>query len=108
VAAPLKLKRQNSPKPVKQSSLTSQNLPIAAVLVDTPVSYLEGIYDYLVPETLDSLATIGTKVIVEFGKSNTEGLIIARKSSSDQQKNLKMISKLNSPSGLLSECDQTY
>jgi len=102
VAAPLKLKRQNSPKPVKQSSLTSQNLPIAAVLVDTPVSYLEGIYDYLVPETLDSLATIGTKVIVEFGKSNTEGLIIARKSSSDQQKNLKMILKLNSPSGLLS------
>ena len=102
MAAPLKLKRQSSAKPAKQSVSPSENLPIAAVLVDTPVSYLEGIYDYLVPETLDAYATVGTKVIVEFGKSNTEGLIVARKSSSDQQKNIKVISKLNSPSGLLS------
>ena len=102
MAAPLKLKRQSSAKPAKQSVSASENLPIAAVLVDTPVSYLEGIYDYLVPETLDAYATVGTKVIVEFGKSNTEGLIIARKSSSDQHKNIKVISKLNSPSGLLS------
>lgn len=102
MAAPLKLKRQSSPKVVRQDLSVAQELPIAAVLVDTPVSHLEGVYDYLVPESLHASATIGTKAIVEFGNTTTEGLIVARKKSSDKQKNMKTITRLNSPSGLVS------
>ena len=54
MATPLKLKRQNSSASVKQNKQITSNLPVAAVLVDTPVSHLEGIYDYLVPVEFDS------------------------------------------------------
>ena len=49
MAAPLKLKRQAVAKAPQKLLNVSKNLPIASVLVDTPVSSLEGIYDYLVP-----------------------------------------------------------
>ncbi len=76
MTAPLKLKRQSvKSKPGKDKEDLAK-LKVASVLVDTPVSHLEGLYDYLIPSSLTSIATIGTKVIVEFGKKNTEGLIV--------------------------------
>lgn len=101
MAAPLKLKQQKIIA-VRSKVLISENLPVASVLVDTPVSYLEGIYDYLVPEHLDLTATVGTKVLIEFGKKNTEGLIVGRKSESEEANRLKAIIDLTSPSGLIS------
>jgi len=81
VSAPLKLKRQRSSEVRSQSKkfLVAELKPVASVLVDTPVSHLEGIYDYLVPQELSSAAVVGTKVLIEFGKAKTEGLILARK-----------------------------
>jgi len=103
VAAPLKLKRQSVAKvPQKLPNLT-KNLPVASVLVDTPVSSLEGIYDYLVPETFDESAVTGTKVLVEFGSGKAEGLVVGRKDKSDQTQKLKSILDLTSPSGMVSE-----
>jgi primosomal protein N' (replication factor Y) len=103
VAAPLKLKRQTTPKAPQKTLDVSRNLPIAAVLVDTPVSSLEGIYDYSVPEIFDEVAITGTKVLVEFGSSKVEGLVVSRKDKSDQTQKLKPILDLKSPSGLVSE-----
>jgi len=103
VAAPFKLKRQAVTKAPQKSPNVSKNLPIASVLVDTPVSSLEGIYDYLVPEIFDESAVIGTKVLVEFGSGKAEGLVVGRKNKSDQTQKLKPILDLTSPSGMVSE-----
>lgn len=102
MAAPLKLKRQRSSTPTRQSKEISTNLPIAGVLVDTPVSHLEAIYDYLVPAEIDELAIPGTKVIVPFGNSNTEGLVVSRREKSNDSKNLKAIASICSPKGMIS------
>jgi primosomal protein N' (replication factor Y) len=103
VAAPLKLKRQSVAKAPQKLPNVSKNLPIASVLVDTPVSSLEGIYDYLVPEIFDESAVTGTKVLVEFGSGNAEGLVVGRKDKSGQIQKLKPILDLTSPSGMVSE-----
>ena len=101
MAAPLKLKRQNSSAPVKQNKQITSNLPVAAVLVDTPVSHLEGIYDYLVPAEFDEIAIAGTKVVVPFGNSKSEGLVVARKNQSAEAKNLKAIAEVTSPKAMV-------
>jgi len=103
VAAPLKLKRQAVAKAPQKLPNVSKNLPIASVLVDTPVSSLEGIYDYFVPEIFNESAVTGTKVLVEFGSGKVEGLVVGRKDKSDQTQKLKPILDLTSPSGMVSE-----
>ncbi len=103
MAAPLKLKRQAVVKAPQKSHNISKNLPIASVLVDTPISNLEGIYDYLVPEIFDEIAITGSKVLVEFGSGKAEGLVVGRKNISDQTQKLKPILDLTSPSGMVSE-----
>lgn len=75
--------------------------PIASVLVDTPVSHLEGLYDYLVPEHLSVAAVEGTKVLIEFGNRKTEGLIIVRKRSDSNFLKMKPILGVSSPSGFI-------
>jgi len=102
VAAPLKLKRQKTSTPKRQNKEISTNLPVAGVLVDTPVSHLEAIYDYLVPAEFDEFAIAGTKVIVPFGNSNTEGLVVSRREKSDDAKKLKTIASICSPKGMIS------
>ena len=102
MAAPLKLKQQKFTTTSREQVLVAKHLPIASVLVDTPVSHLEGIYDYLVPQHLSDTATVGTKVLIEFGKGRTEGLLLSRKAESEQSARLKPILELASPSGLVS------
>ena len=103
MAAPLKLKRQQTAQKLKSNSAVADQLPVAAVLVDTPVSHLEGIYDYLVPLHLENSAVYGTKVVVPFGNTQVDGLVVGRKNESDQIKKLKMITDISSPSGLISK-----
>lgn len=103
MVAPLKLRQQKSSSSFQGEVVASEKLPVASVLVDTPVSHLEGIYDYLVPEHLHETAIFGTKVLIDFGKSTTEGLIIGRKSESKQQGKLKSIISVSSPSGLVTQ-----
>ena len=103
MASPLKLKRQATTNSKKISAEVAPDLPIAAVLVDTPVSHLEGIYDYSVPIHLSDLAIVGSKVLVEFGKSKTEALIIDRKSESEQKQGIKQILDVISPPGLINQ-----
>jgi primosomal protein N' (replication factor Y) len=70
--------------------------------VNTPVSHLEGIYDYLVPEHIESSAIVGTRVIVEFGSTSVEGLIVDVRQRDEKTNKLKTIQKINSLSGLVS------
>ena len=84
MAAPLKLKQQKSASVYREQVLISKNLPVASVLVETPVSHLEGIYDYLIPQHLNESAMVGSKVLVEFGRGTTGGLLVGRKDKSEQ------------------------
>jgi primosomal protein N' (replication factor Y) (superfamily II helicase) len=102
VAAPLKLKRQ-IPAASRPKNLASvSKLPIASVLVDTPVSHLEGIYDYWIPSSMDELITSGTKVIVPFGNVNADGLVISRSQNASSAGKLKEIVDVTSPSSMVS------
>lgn len=95
----LKLKRQKSASTNKSRATISLAAtdPVASVLVNAPVSHLEALYDYSVPEELSSNAVIGTKVLVEFGNVKTEGLIVSRTDKSSTSQRLKPISALSSP-----------
>jgi primosomal protein N' (replication factor Y) len=90
VVAPLKLKRQKSAAVAGARPELAENNPLAKVLVKTPVSYLEDIYDYVVPETLTELVTVGSVVKIEYGHVKTEGLVIERTSGgSNKLKNIE-------------------
>jgi hypothetical protein len=52
VVAPLKLNRQKVVAKRKAFGEAVEKDPVAKVLVHTPVSFLEDIYDYLVPVEL--------------------------------------------------------
>ena len=92
MVAPLKLKRQESATPKIGIQNTAKDKPLAKVLVKTPVSYLEDIYDYLVPESLTDSAIVGSIVKIEYGHAKTEGLIIER--TAGGAKSLKSIEGL--------------
>ena len=103
MTAPLKLKRQSVKSKPGIDKEDLSKLKVASVLVDTPVSHLEGLYDYLIPSSLTSIATIGTKVIVEFGKKNTEGLIVGISDIDSSNREKKLIQSVSSPSGFISQ-----
>ena len=102
MAAPLKLKRQVSATSKPKNLASVSKLPIASVLVDTPVSHLEGIYDYWIPSRIDDLVTIGTKVIVPFGSVNADGLVINRTQNKSNDGKLREIIDVTSPSSMVS------
>jgi primosomal protein N' (replication factor Y) len=70
------------------------------VLVDTGVSHLDEVYDYLVPDILDNEVRTGVKVSVNFSGRNVDGFILER-SESSAVGNLKFIEKVLSPIPLL-------
>lgn len=78
MVAPLKLNRQKVLAKRKSFSDNAEENPVAKVLVHTPVSFLEDIYDYRVPRELSDQVLPGSVVKVEFGKSITEGLVLER------------------------------
>ena len=88
MVAPLKLKRQKILSKSSKALFTSEN-QVAKVLVNTPLSHLEDIYDYYIPIDLSESVIPGSVVKVEFGNFKTEGLVLERVSS--ENKKLKPI-----------------
>lgn len=89
MVAPLKLTRQKVVAKGKSFGEIAEENPVAKVLVHTPVSYLEDIYDYWIPKELSDQVLPGSVVKIEFGKSITEGLVLER--NNQELKNLKPI-----------------
>lgn len=96
-SAPLRLKVQKVSRTKFESAY---NLPVAKVLVDTGVSHLDEVYDYLVPLELDEEIKVGVKVSVNFSGREVDGFVLARINSSSFV-NLKFIEKVLSPIPLL-------
>ena len=96
-SSPLRLRVQ---KVDRGESTASSELPVARLWVDTGLSHLESTYDYLVPQTLDALVSVGVKVLVDFSGRKVDAFVIDRVSSSSAG-NLKFIEKVTSPVPLL-------
>lgn len=63
---------------------------IAKVLIDTAVKMLNKVYDYKVPEELESMAEIGKRVYINFGQGKgieAEGIIV--KLEDESEKNIE-------------------
>lgn len=96
-SAPLRLRVQ---KVDRGENTASANLPVARLWVDTGLSHLEPTYDYLVPQSLDSHAAVGVKVLVDFSGRKVDAFVVDRLSTSTVG-NLKFIEKVTSPVPLL-------
>ena len=96
-SSPLRLRVQ---KVDRGESTASSELPVARLWVDTGLSHLESTYDYLVPQTLDALVSVGVKVLVDFSGRKVDAFVIDRVSTSSVG-NLKFIEKVTSPVPLL-------
>jgi primosomal protein N' (replication factor Y) len=81
-------------------STASMHLPVARLWVDTGLSHLDSIYDYLVPQSLDTDVSVGVKVLVDFSGRKVDAFVIDRVESSSVG-NLKFIEKVTSPIPLL-------
>jgi primosomal protein N' (replication factor Y) len=81
-------------------STASMHLSVARLWVDTGLSHLDSIYDYLVPQSLDTDVSVGVKVLVDFSGRKVDAFVIDRVESSSVG-NLKFIEKVTSPIPLL-------
>ncbi len=94
---PLRLKVQQASR---SHSAAAPNLPVARVWVETGVSHLEAVYDYLVPLELDDQISVGVRVLVDFSGKKVDGYVIERVEATTVG-NLKYIEKPLSPLPLL-------
>ena len=76
-------------------------LPIAEVLLDSPLPHLDRVFDYLVPEELDDDAVPGTRVKVRFGGQELTGYITARVAQTETSARLLPLGKVISPQPVL-------
>ena len=101
MVTPLKLKRQQVKAKSSSNVEIAEDKPVAKVLVNTPVSYLEDIYDYLVPAELSESIIAGSIVKIDFGNSKTIGLVLEREDS--QKQKLKPIEGVMGWPGMISQ-----
>ena len=71
-----------------------QHLPVAKVILDTPLPHLDRPFDYLIPQNLDKQIQPGVKVKVRFSNRNLEGWVIERVAQSSQNRKLAEIEKV--------------
>ena len=76
-------------------------LPIARVLLDSPLPHLDRPFDYLVPANLDADAVPGVRVRVRFGGQELAGFIIERAAQADTTARLQPLAKVISPQPVL-------
>ena len=77
-------------------------LPVARVVVDSPLAHLDRPFDYLVPTSLDTDVVPGCRVRIRFSGRLTDAFIIDRVETSDHEGDLAFLSKVVSPEPVLS------
>ncbi|MGI9083967.1 MAG: primosomal protein N' [Aeromicrobium sp.] len=77
-------------------------LPVARVVVDSPLAHLDRPFDYLVPTTLDADVVPGCRVRVRFSGRLTDAFVVERVETSDHEGSLAYLSKVVSPEPVLS------
>ena len=80
----------------------AEELPIARVIIDSPVPHLDRPFDYLVPVELDATAQPGVRVKVRFGSQELAGFIAERLEHSEPGIKLQPLRAVISPEVVLS------
>ncbi|MBG6190212.1 primosomal protein N' (replication factor Y) [Arthrobacter sp. CAN_A212] len=76
-------------------------LPVAQVLLDSPLAHLDRVFDYAVPEELADSAQPGVRVKVRFSGREFTGFIVARAATSDSTTRLLPLGKVLSAQPVL-------
>ena len=77
-------------------------LPVARVLLDSPLPHLDRPFDYQVPSELDADAVAGARVKVRFGGQELPGFITERRAEAEPGVRLVNLGKVLSPQPVLS------
>ncbi|GIH59536.1 primosomal protein N' [Microbispora siamensis] len=77
------------------------DLPVARVVVDTPLPHLDRPFDYLVPTTMDAEAVPGCRVRVRFAGQLADGYLLERLSESEHEGRLSFLERVISPEPVL-------
>jgi len=96
---PLRLKSEIA-KP--KGDISTSQLPVARVWVDSGVFHLDSYFDYLVPDNLSALVATGIRVQVPFHGREVEALVLSRHASTELS-GLKAISKVLSKVSVATE-----
>ncbi|TLM86714.1 primosomal protein N' [Pseudarthrobacter sp. NamE2] len=75
----------------------ASHLPVARVLVESPLPHLDRPFNYAVPSTLEQAAQPGVRVKVSFGGQDLGGYLLERVSESDVGGTLVPLAKVVSP-----------
>jgi primosomal protein N' (replication factor Y) len=89
------------PVPVPAPEPRPVLLPVARVVVDTPLPHLDRPFDYLVPPELDEPAQPGVRVKVRFAGRLSDGYLLERVERSDHLGRLTPLAKVVSPEPVL-------
>ena len=75
----------------------AEHLPVARVLVESPLPHLDRPFDYAVPVELDAAAQPGVRVKVKFNGQDLNGFLLERVAESDAGHTLVPLAKVVSP-----------
>ncbi len=84
-------KSKKHPKPVIALAETN---PVASVAVDISLPHLDRPFDYNVPESMSQTAQPGVRVRVRFAGKLVDGFILERRSESDSQRALSLLTSV--------------
>ncbi|MBP2702396.1 primosomal protein N' [Microbispora sp. RL4-1S] len=89
------------PRAAKGAREAAESLPVARVVVDTPLPHLDRPFDYLVPDSLDAQAVPGCRVRVRFGGQLADGFLLERAAVSEHTGRLAFLERVVSPEPVL-------
>ncbi|MER5649137.1 primosomal protein N' [Streptosporangium sp. NPDC002524] len=88
-------------EPVKGVPEPAAELPVARVVVDTPLPHLDRLFDYLVPAPLDAAAVPGTRVRVRFAGKLVDGFLLERAEDTEHEGKLTRLERVVSAEPVL-------
>ncbi|KAA9379860.1 primosomal protein N' [Microbispora cellulosiformans] len=77
------------------------SLPVARIVVDTPLPHLDRPFDYLVPAAMDAEAVPGCRVRVRFAGQLADGYLLERLAESEHEGRLSFLERVVSPEPVL-------
>ncbi|MEU9885586.1 primosomal protein N' [Sphaerisporangium sp. NPDC051011] len=85
----------------KGAPVPAAELPVARVLVDTPLAHLDRPFDYLVPEAMAEDAVPGCRVRIRFAGKLVDGFVLERAASTEHEGRLTPLERVVSPEPVL-------
>ena len=83
------------------AAVPAGNLPVAQVILESPLTHLDRVFDYAVPEELAEAAQPGVRVKVRFSGRDFTGFIVARAATTEATKRLLPLTKIVSEQPVL-------